>query len=246
MKFRAFFFPAVITAAFAACTITGEHTDSTESNVSGVPIGEVRGVADISKSLRARVFDPADAQTASFDVSRVAGAIFTLRKQLGTFATEGTTSTYQGGQPTPLRATLWHQVAGQFASTMADLCTQPGTKVKFPNYQPDFGGGPGGPGGGPFFDAGFSEAGVFRVRPAFAQTVSAVCRYEGDEAAHKQAAGALFDSMMGIGGSLAEEKVAFQNRFASNGSAAAAAPAKERVTNMMIALFLNPHFLLAK
>jgi hypothetical protein len=182
-----------------------------------------------------------------FDVSRVAGPVFNLRKQLGIFGVEGTTSTYQGGQPTPLRATLWHQLAGRFAEGMAGLCSNPGSKVTFVAYVPEVGAPPPGPGSGAAFDAGLPpDAGVFRVRESVAQTIGAVCTFEGDEAAHRRTTATLFDAVMGIGGTLTAEKTSFVNRFAANGSSTALAAPKDRVTNMMIALLLNPHFLLAK
>jgi hypothetical protein len=245
---RALFLLAI--GAMVGCSTPGEATDSTESRVSGVPIGEVRGVADISKSLRTRLFDAADPKTAAFDISRVAGPIFNLRNQLGTFATEGTTTTYQGGQPTPLRATLWHQIAGRFAAGIADVCTHPGTKVTFVAYLPDDvepPGSSGGTTGGPTYDAGPPpEVGVFHLQDAVARRISAVCTYQGDEAGRRQMASSLFDTVMGIGGSLASERAAFEKRFAADGASSVTASAGDRVTNMMIALLLNPHFLLAK
>jgi hypothetical protein len=62
----------------------------------------------------------------------------------------------------------------------------------------------------------------------------------------KGAAGAVFDAVMGRGGSLAQEKEAFVVRFAVEGSPLVAATPKERVCDMFLALLLNPHFLLAK
>jgi hypothetical protein len=227
-----------------------ENVDATGSRVSGVPIGDVRGVADISKSLRTRLFDPADPRTSQFDVARVAGPVFKLKKQLGTFASEGTTTTYQGGEPTPLRATLWHQLAGRFADGIADLCANPGTKVTFVVYEPDLSGGPPGSSGGvpgiPLDGGATVDQGVFRLQESVAQRIAAVCAFDGDEVQRKQVASSLFDTVMGIGGSLAPEKASFERRFAVDGASSVTASAKQRVTSMMLALLLSPHFLLAK
>lgn len=245
---RAFFLLCfTATSAALGCSTSAESVGSSESPVSGIPIGDVRGVVDISKSLRSRMLDAADPKTASFDISRVAGPVFNLRKQLGVFATEGTSSTYQGGQPTPLRATLWHQIAGRFAAGIAGVCVDGTTKVTFAAYQEEIPNqGPGG--GGPIErDAGADPLrGVFRLRPSVADQIAAVCRFEGDEGAHRRATSSLFDTVMGIGGTLAAERAAFETQFGADGAPAVSASPADRVTSMMIGLLLNPHFLLAK
>jgi hypothetical protein len=210
-----------------------DATPSSESAVSGVPIGEVRGVVDVSNTLRTRLLDASDASSANFDVSRVAGAVFRLRRQLGVFAVEGTATTYQGGLPTPLRTTLWHQIFGRTATALGDVCTHPGTALTFAVYAA-------GPTGS------FNQPTTFRLHPAVAGKVANLCSFEGDEAARRSAAGAFFDAVMGYGSSLADEKAAFQTAFAADGSPALADTPQQRVTNMSLALLLNPHFLLAK
>jgi len=209
-----------------------DGTSGSESAVSGVPIGEVRGVVDVSNTMRTRLLDPIDASSADFDVSRVAGPVFRLRNQLGVFAMEGTATTYQGGLPTPLRITLWHQIFGRTATALGDVCAHPGTAVTFVVYA-----------SGP---TGFNRPTTFRLHPAVAAKVASVCSFDGDEAARRSAAGAFFDVVMGYGSSLADEKTVFQTAFAAEGSPALADTPQQRVTNMTLALLLNPHFLLTK
>jgi hypothetical protein len=224
---------ALAIAAFGCSTTSAEGPGSSESAVSGVPIGDVRGIVDISSTLRTRLLDDADAATASFDVSRVAGPVFRLRKQLGVFALEGTTSTYQGGTPTPLRATLWHQVAGRFATAIGDVCVKPGTNLTFVAYATGATGTPISPT-------------TFRLQGPIADKIAAACASSGDEANRRQAVSSLWDAVMGVGGTLAAERAAFETEFAADGSPDVLAAPKERVTNMVLAMLLNPHFLLAK
>jgi hypothetical protein len=215
------------------CSRDAEGSASTTAAVSGVPIGDIRGVVDVSDTLKARIFDDADPMTAQFDVSRVAGAVFRLRKQLGVFAPEGTISTYQGGIPTPLRMTLWHQVFTRFATATAGLCTATDPVVTFPVYAK----GPSGT---------ITQPTSFRVNAAFADEVKKTCSYSGDQLARREVAGELWDTVMGLGGTLAEDRASFLTDFADDASPALAASPADRVTDMMQSMLLNPHFLLAK
>jgi hypothetical protein len=206
-----------------------------ESAVSGVPIGQVRGVVDVSNTIRTRLLDEAAPSSQAFDVSRVAGAVFNLRRQLGVFADEGSSTTYQGGLPTPLRTTLWHQIFGRTATAVGNVCTGSGAALTFDVYA--FTAGPGGT---------FTAPTTFLLHPAVAAKIRAVCAFEGDEATRRRAAGALFDAVMGHGSTLAAERAAFLAEFAADGAPALAATPAARVTDMMLAMLLNPHFLLSK
>jgi hypothetical protein len=233
-----------ISSLAALALVTGcstgpsENAATTESPVTGVPIGEVRGVVDITKTLQTRLFDGADAETAKFDVSRVAGPVFRLRKQLGVFALEGTTSTYLGGTPTPLRATLWHQVMGRFGTAIGEMClidptVVPPNKVTFASYAS-------GPNGEIVAPASF------RLRAEIASVIANACSFDGNEQTRRELAGALWDAFMGHGGTLAADKDAFVTAFAADGAPALKAAPKDRVADMAMAMLLNPHFLLAK
>jgi hypothetical protein len=223
MKLRIFGFAAF--AVILGCSATDTSATTTEAPVTGVAIGEVRGVVDITKTLRTRLFDEADPQTIKFDVSRVAGPVFRLRKQLGVFALEGTSSSYLGGTPTPLRATLWHQVMGRFAAAVGEMCLDPSSnKLTFAAYAS----GPNGE---------IVAPSSFRLRPAVASLVGKVCTANDEEAT-----GALFDAFMGLGGTLAAERASFVTAFSAGGSPVP----KDRVAEMVLAMLLNPHFLLAK
>ena len=224
---------AVTALAGLGCSKDGEGSESTTAAVSGVPIGDIRGVVDVSNTLKARIFDDADPMTGQFDVSRVAGAVFRLRKQLGVFAQEGTISTYQGGTPSPLRMTLWHQVFTRFATAMAGLCTATDPVVTFPVYAK-------GPSGS------ITQPTTFRVNAAFADKVKKTCSYSGDQLARREVAGELWDAVMGLGGTLANDRASFLADFADDASPALAVSPTERVTDMMQSMLLNPHFLLAK
>jgi hypothetical protein len=223
MKLRILSF--AVLAAVAGCSATDTSASTTEAPVTGVAIGEVRGVVDITKTLRTRLFDESDPQTITFDVSRVAGPVFRLRKQLGVFALEGTTSNYLGGTPTPLRATLWHQVMGRFAAAVGEMCLDPGSnKITFAAYA-----------SGP--DGQIVAPSSFRLRPAVASLVAKACATNDEETT-----GQLFDAFMGLGGTLAAEKASFVTAFSAGGSPVA----KDRVADSVLAMLLNPHFLLAK
>jgi len=237
-------------------TKRGEDVDSQESMINGVPTGDIRGVVDISNTLRTRLFDDSVATTAGFDVSRVAGdPIFRLRRQLGVFAPSGTGSEYQGGTPTPFSMTLWHQVMGRVAEGFGRTCDAGSTPntVRFLAYTNAFAGGSSGFGGGTSSGGGFGagDAGPtvgvpFSLYPEVAAKVTAACKFEGDEAARQQAAGSLFDTVMGRGGSLAKERTAFVAEYAAEGSPWVSAAARDRVGTMFVSMLLNPHFLLAK
>lgn len=225
--------PALITGCAPS---RSEDVAGAESAVGGVAVGEVRGVVEISSTLRTRVFDDEDPATATFDVSRVAGPVFRLRRQLGVFAQDGTSSSYQGGPPTPLRMTLWHQVFGRLATALGESCatlppagdaaTAPTTT--FAVYAKGNG--------------STVAPATFRLQPIFAERLRAACTFEGDEASHRTTAANLWDAVMGLGGTLADDKEAFVVRFAGG----ATTTPRKRVENMMLAMLLNPHFLLAK
>jgi hypothetical protein len=236
--------PLVSLATIGGLACSSQPSESAESAVSGIPVGELRGVLDTSNTLRTRLFDESDPMTATFDISRVVSAAFRLRRQLGVFAPDGTTTTYQGGQPTPLRMTLWHQVFGRFAAALGDVCETPGTSVTFPEYFVTTGTGSGG--GAPTVDSGAPAPPKFRLHPSVAEKIAKVCTFEGDEPARRRAAASYWDALMGRGGSLATEKAAFETAFAADGAPDVTSPPKERVANMTLAMLLNPHFLLVK
>jgi hypothetical protein len=78
-----------------------------------------------------------------------------------------------------------------------------------------------------------------------AQKVTAACTFQGDEPARRATASALFDAVMGRGGSLADEKATFLTTFAADGSPFVTAAPKDRVGSMFVAMLLDPHFLLS-
>jgi hypothetical protein len=208
----------------AACT-DSEPIDTTESTINGVPVGEVRGVVDISNTLRTRLFDDADMAAATFDISRVAGdAMFGLREHLGVFAQVGSVTEYQGGLPTPFSMTMWHQVFGRFADAVGQRCGRDAA-LAFPVYA----------GGGA----------AFRLAAPVAQKFDAACIFSGDESARRHTTAAVWDAVMGRGSTLAEEKAAFEAEFAADGSPWVTEAPEERLASMMLVMLLNPHFLLA-
>jgi hypothetical protein len=222
--------------ALAACSRGSDGAESSEHDLAGVPIGQVRGVVGISDTLRTRLLDDTDPATPTFSVDRVAGRpIFRLRRQLGVFAQAGTQTEFQGGTPTPFNIALWHQVFARFGDGVANTCDAGSADFDLSLYD----------------DAAseFEPAPPgkrFRLFPTVAEKIKATCTFEGDQAARRASAGAVWDVVMGRGGSLAEEKEAFLVRFAADGSPFIAAPAKDRVRSMLVAMLLNPHFLLAK
>jgi hypothetical protein len=225
--------PALALAALA-CTARTDETDRSMSEVTGVPIGQLRGAADVSSTLRVRLLDPGDPRSTSFDVARVAGgALFGLRRQLGAFVPAGTGSEYQGGVPTPFNMMLWHQVLGRVAIAFGDTCASGDAALRFPAY---FASGPD------------PDVATFRLFPSVAEKVAAACAFGGAEADRRAIAGSLWDAVMGVGGSLAAEKAAFVDDVARPGSPLSsdgATPA-QRVTSIVLAMLLNPHFLLNK
>lgn len=236
-------------------TKKGEDVESSESMINGVATGEIRGVVDVSNTIRTRLLDDSVASSAGFDISRVAGdPVFRLRRQLGAFVQSGTGTEYQGGTPTPFSMTLWHQVMGRFSEGFGRSCDAGATPntVRFLTYTNAFVGSSSGFGGSSSGTSGFSgDAGAttgtpFSLYPQVGAKVSAACKFEGDEAARSATAGALFDTVMGRGASLAAERAAFVAEFAKDGSPWVAATAKDRVTGMFLTMTLNPHFLLAK
>jgi hypothetical protein len=212
-----------------------EQPAAAESEVTGVPIGQIRGAADVSSTLRVRLLDAADPRSASFDVARVAGrSAFALRRQLGAFVQAGTTTEYQGGTPTPFGMMLWHQLLGRFTAAVAQTCVTGDPTIRLPAYAaPTAAGEPGA---------------EFRLAPPVAARVAAACAFAGGEGPRRATAGALWDAVMGIGGSVAPEKAAFVDEVARAGSPLGAdeADGKERVSGMLLMMLLNPHFLLNK
>jgi hypothetical protein len=256
------FFTATSSVLLAAglglgCSETkkAEDVESSESMINGVATGEIRGVVDVSNTIRTRLLDDSVATTAGFDVSRVAGdPVFRLRRQLGTFVQTGTGTEYQGGTPTPFSMTLWHQVMGRLSEGFGRSCDPAATPntVRFLTYTNAFGGGSSSGFGGSSsgstggVDAGPTSGTPFSLYPQVGAKVAAACKFEGDEAARSTTAGSLFDTVMGRGGSLAGERNAFVAEFAKEGSPWVTASAKDRVTNMFLTMMMNPHFLLAK
>jgi hypothetical protein len=227
----------VAAAAFVlvpvGCTDASRSGGASETDINGVPTGQIRGVIDISNTLRTRLFDDSAPTSATFDISRVAGpSMFALRGHLGALVQVGTGTDYQGGTPTAFNVTLWYELMGRFAQDFGALCDTPGPPpaVTFGAYA-----GVAGPSAVPF-----------RLLPAVAAQITDACTFQGDEGARRQTASALFDSLMGLGGSLAAEKQAFEDEFAANGSSWITASGKDRLAGMFLDLLLNPHFLLAK
>jgi hypothetical protein len=225
------FLALALTMLLGACSSSSDDPETSESEVSGVPIGEVRGVDDVSKTLRLRVLDGTDASTPSFDVSRLAGdSVFRMRRHFGVWVQNGTQTEYQGGTATPFSMMLWHQALGRLASALAETCATPGTSISFATFSNGFA----------------STPQTFSLRADVADRVAAACTFTGDEAARRTIAGALFDTLMGRGGSLAEEKAAYLATFAADASTFVGAAPADRVRSMVLVLLLNPHFLLSK
>jgi hypothetical protein len=230
---------ALVATGIAACSRSGESPDASEADLSGAAVGQIRGVVAISDTLRTRMLDDTDPRSPKFAVERLAGpGIFGLRTQLGVFSQAGTQTAFQGGTPTPFNMALWHQLFARFGDSMGDLCASNGPDVIFTAYttQGTFQVGPA--------DAG-PPVGSFRLFPTVAQKITDVCTFQGDEAARRGTASALFDAVMGRGGSLADEKATFLTTFAADGSPFVTATPKERVSSMFVAMLLNPHFLLS-
>lgn len=230
---------ATLTAAalLAACAHRDDESPTSEARLS-VPVGQLLSADDLSKTVKIRLLDPTAATTVDFDLARVGGkTAFANRAQLGGFGDVGSGSEYQGGVPGPFNTMIWLGVFARFGDAMGTLCDAPGeSRATVPAYA--YGADP---------TAALLEGkrDVF-VHPRVAAQIAAACRFEGDEAARRSTAGALFDSVMGYGGSLAAERDAFARAFARDGSPFVAMAAKERVSNMFVALLANPHFLLAK
>ena len=242
MKTTVFRFAAFSIAVVAAvttvvaCSRSNESSDSAGADLSGTGLGQIRGAVAISDILRTRMLDDSDPRSAKFAVERLAGtSVFQLRRQLGVFDQAGTQTVFQGGTPTPVNMVLWHQLFARFGEAMGDFCTSGGSDVVFTAYASPFGGS---------FDAG-SPTGSFRLFPTVAQKITAACTFQGDEAARSATASALFDAVMGRGGSLADEKTTFVTTYAAEGSPFVTATPKERVSSMFLTMLLNPHFLLS-
>ena len=240
-RFAAFSIAVVAAASSVfACSRSGESPEAAGADISGAAVGQIRGAVAISDILRTRMLDDTDPRSASFAVERLAGGgIFALRRQLGAFAPEGTQTTFQGATPTPFNMALWHQLFARFGDSMGNFCTTAGTDVSFPAY------GTTTPPVSSSADAGPPRGSSFRLFPTVAQKITAACTFEGDEAARRATTAALFDAVMGRGGSVAEDKASFLTTFAADGSPFVTATPKERVSSMFLAMLLNPHFLLS-
>lgn len=221
----------LLVAALPSCTQRlSEPVAQSAQAVGGVPIGNQRGVADVTDTLRIRLLDEAEPSTASFAVERVAGSgVYSMRSQLGVFELSGTQSEYRSGVVSPFTMMLWHQVFGRVAAAIGQVCTSQTVDLTLPDYV----------GGGP-------KPVVFKLTPEARTTILGACAAAPDEATRRADAGALWTLVMGHGGSLAAEKEAFLSLFAGETSPFLASPPAERVSNMVSAMLLNPHFLLAR
>ncbi|WP_394844815.1 hypothetical protein LZC95_48185 [Pendulispora brunnea] len=218
--------------AAAGCqkgTGTDESVGTSEA-AAGIPVGDIRGTALVNKSLQTRLFDPQAPTTQSFAIEKLAGDdVERLRSFLGQWVTAGTQSKFQGGEPNPFGLVLWHQVIAAFAKGMGGICDTPGAvDVTFPGVSAP--------------DASPSGATTAKLHRNVAPKIAKVCTFEGDDAAKKDAARALFHAV--VDDELPEEDAAFADFFA--GPDYAQAPGKKRVEAMFTALLLNPHFLLTR
>jgi hypothetical protein len=247
MKTTTFRFAALAAAAVAAvasifaCSRSEESPDTAGADISGAAVGQIRGTAAISAMLRTRMLDDTDSRSASFAVESVGGGgIFQLRSQLGAFSAAGTQTAFQGGTPTPFNMALWHQLFARFGDAMGEFCTSGGTDVTFTAYGTSTSTFP----VSPSIDGG-ARGRSFRLFPTVAQKITDACTFQGDETARRATASALFDAVMGRGGSLADDKASFLTTFAADGSSFVSAAPNERVSSMFVAMLLNPHFLLS-
>ncbi|WP_394831584.1 hypothetical protein LVJ94_34230 [Pendulispora rubella] len=202
-----------------------DESVGTSEAAAGIPVGDIRGTALVNKSLQTRLFDPQAPTTQSFTIEKLAGDdVGKLRAFLGQWVTAGTQSKFQGGEPNPFGLVLWHQVIASFAKGMGGVCDTPGTvDVTFPGVS-----------GAP--------ASAAKLHRNVAPKIAAACTFEGDAAAKKEAARALFHAV--VDDELPEEDTAFADFFAGPDYAQAAG--KTRVEAMFTAMLLNPHFLLTR
>ncbi|WP_394851197.1 hypothetical protein [Pendulispora rubella] len=216
--------------AVAGCQKGADESLGTSESAAGIPVGDIRGTELVNKSLQRRLFDPQAPTTQSFAIEKLAGRdVEQLRAFLGQWVTAGTQSKFQGGEPNPFGLVLWHQAIAAFARGMGGVCDTPGTlDVTFPGVSTA--------------DASPPVATTAKLHRNVAPKIAKVCTFQGDDAAKKEAARALFHAV--VDDELPDEDAAFADFFA--GPEYAQAPGKKRVEAMFVAMLLHPHFLLTR
>lgn len=213
---------AAIAAALLVLPNCGKTAteEGSELQANGVAVGDVRGTALINKTIRTRLLDQSAQSTFTFEIERVAGnEIYNMRRLLGQFS-EGTAHTeFHGGEPNPFGLLLWHQVLSRFAEGLGRVCDAPDS----PTVTFSLGGG------------------SMQLSASYHAKLKDACKLEGDK---KAVLSKLWRATVGFGAPA--EEAAFVELFAADGSELLALAPKARMEAMILAMAMNPHFLLEK
>jgi hypothetical protein len=214
------------TAMMALAACSGDKLQEQDSSLqsNGHAVGEVRGTAFINKQIQNRVFDKNQVSTFNFKIQTLAGSqLQTLAHLLGEYVESGTHHEFKGGEPNPFGMLLWHQVIDSFADGLGSYClNNDDTRV-----------------------VSFAKTGAsFTLHQKFSDKLLATCAWGDNLELQQAAAKDLWNGFIGYGAK--EERDAFVGFFAATDSAFAMASAEERVSAMITAMMLNPHFLLEK
>lgn len=221
MRFRNLILSAVLICLLSACTSSPESDSSPYAN--GRPVGAVRGTLLVNKQIQRRLLDTSVDSTDYFQIEQVAGDdIYNMRGLLGEYSEGGAHAEFRGGEPNPFGMLLWYQVAARFAEGLGGICqATPGDRT-----------------------LNFFSNGTFFMSAAFAAKLSANCDRTLAEADLKANASSLWRSVIGIGADAEQE--AWTGFFTDANSGFVPGGDSERISAMVLAMILNPHFLLEK
>lgn len=221
-KSKSIFAIGIFALALACSDLSNETTS--ETNANGHAVGEIRGTASVNKQILNRALDKGQISSFNFRIEQLGGNdLLTLAHLLGAYVESGAHHDFKGGEPNPFGMLMWHQVSDAFAKGIGSHC-----KTADANRLVTF----------------EKTNASFTLHKKFSDRVLAVCNWGDTNELRTEAAKNLWNGFVGFGA--AGERKAFIEFFASETSPFAKVGGEERVSAMITAMVLNPHFLLEK
>ena len=206
------------------CADTNDSPSATKAQ--GQPKGTMRGVDSIEKQITSNLMGP---MSQNFKLTYVAGrSVSQMQNLLGAWIETNQGSRFLGGEPNPFGLVLWSEIFSRFATTAAERCNLPqgsdDLSISFDNYAD-----------------GFS---FFSVSSNFAKVIDDLCQSASEEALenssrHRQHLNAVWYLIMGFSAPDSERK-AFVEYF----EGVKGIESEQYVEDILLAIFLNPYFLL--
>lgn len=231
---------ACIAFALLSSGCKPRRIDSTVKEGAARPIGQMRGTAAINQILGERLLAPETVERVDFSVESLAGVeIYRLRALMGQWDSGGERRRFNGGEPNPMGALLWYKVMSSLSGHISEICNKPAAEApKFAKtvdgmreVQPEFS------------EVTRSQTTklIIRFEPAVAISLHKLCGAPTTEAEYTQNLDWIWQRIM-----TDEAPVPERDAWKAYVTGMTTAKPNERLADAMLAMFMNPNFLLER